>query len=68
MKKSLHKLDVSLKQGYDEVGQSRWSGVAGCVCILQTTPLSDVSDLDNSRASTKLSHNSPGNYNCMALN
>ncbi|XP_063681479.1 uncharacterized protein LOC134816524 isoform X1 [Bolinopsis microptera] len=41
MKRSLHKIDVNLKQGHEELGQSRWSGVTGCMCIFQTIPSQD---------------------------
>ena len=57
MKRSLHKIDVNLKQGHDELGQSRWSGVTGCMCILQTTPQHDGSS-PNSRPSTAISQSS----------
>jgi len=35
---ALHNVDVSLKQGHNELGQSRWSGVTGCVTVLQSAP------------------------------
>ncbi|KAL5262639.1 hypothetical protein ACHWQZ_G008139 [Mnemiopsis leidyi] len=57
MKRSLHKIDVSLKQGHDELGQSRWSGVTGCMCILHTSPQPGGSS-PNSRPSTAMSQSS----------